>query len=122
MSDTIPTSPVLHIIKDALIASISANTTKKQPDLTGRQLGVFLSVYITEPAGGHTVRHLAAELNVAKPAITRAVDRIQELGLAKRKSDPNDRRSVLIERTAKGITYLKSFNGFVEKAQKQRAA
>ena len=42
-----------------------------------------------------TVRGLAAKLNVSKPAITRALDRLAELDLVRRKTDPLYRRSVL---------------------------
>ena len=52
-----------------------------QPDLTMRQLAVLLTVYITAPP--HTVRGLAANLNISKPAVTRALDRLSDLGLAR---------------------------------------
>jgi len=73
-------------------------------DLTSRQFGVFLTVYLT--AGPHTVRGLAAELNVSKPAITRVLDRLSELGLVRRKVDPTDRRSVLVQQTREGNAFL----------------
>lgn len=73
------------------------------PDLSARQLGVFLTVYLTD--GPHTVRGLAAQLNVSKPAITRALDRLGELDLARRKIDPHDRRSVLVQTTLKGASH-----------------
>jgi DNA-binding MarR family transcriptional regulator len=72
------------------------------PDLTARQLGVFLTCYLeTAP---QTVRGLAARLNVSKPAITRALDRLSEFDLVRRKTDPLDRRSALMQRTATGMT------------------
>ena len=58
-------------------------------------------------AEAETVRSLAAELRVAKPAITRALDRLAEFDLVRRKSDPSDRRSVLVQRTAKGSALLR---------------
>ncbi|MFC7478118.1 MarR family transcriptional regulator [Dankookia sp. GCM10030260] len=73
-------------------------------DLTSRQLGVFLTVYLT--AGPHTVRGLAAGLNVSKPAITRALDRLGELSLVRRKVDSMDRRSVLVQPTQAGEAFL----------------
>ena len=75
------------------------------PDLSARQLGVFLTVYLGE--GPHTVRGLAASLNVSKPAITRALDRLEEFKLARRKIDPKDRRSVLVQRTDRGAALLR---------------
>ena len=84
--------------------TILALVRRDEADLTSRQFGVFLTVYLT--AGPHTVRGLAAELNVSKPAITRALDRLGELSLARRKVDPMDRRSVLVQQTQQGSAFL----------------
>ena len=81
------------------------------PDLSARQLGVFLTCYLHD--GAHTVRGLAADLNVSKPAITRALDRLGELDLARRKVDPADRRSVLVQRTLKGTAFLRDLRGIM---------
>ena len=72
---------------------------------------MFLTCYLSE--GAHTVRGLAAELNVSKPAITRALDRLGELDLARRKVDPMDRRSVLVQRTLKGTAFLRDLRGIM---------
>lgn len=77
------------------------------PDLSARQIAVLLTVYLED--GPHTVRGLAANLRVSKPAITRALDRLSAEGLLNRKTDHNDRRSVLIQRTEKGSTFLQDF-------------
>jgi len=73
------------------------------PDLSARQLGGFLTCYLETEA--QTVRGLAAKLNVSKPAITRALDRLSEFDLVRRKTDPLDRRSVLVQRTATGMAF-----------------
>jgi DNA-binding MarR family transcriptional regulator len=90
------------------------------PDLTARQLAILLNVYLTPPP--HTVRGLAAQLNIAKPAITRAVTRLSILGLAKRRQDPEDRRSVLVQRTVKGSTYLTEYGEVVRKSAERYLA
>jgi len=77
------------------------------PDLSARQLAVLLTVYLNDEP--HTVRGLAANLQVSKPAITRAIDRLSDEGLLSRKTDDNDRRSVLIQKTPKGSTFLHDF-------------
>lgn len=77
------------------------------PDLSARQLAVLLTVYTNE--GPHTVRGLATGLGISKPAITRALDRLCEEELLRRKTDDKDRRSVLIQRTIKGSTFLRDF-------------
>jgi DNA-binding MarR family transcriptional regulator len=75
------------------------------PDLTARQLGVFLTCYLDDEA--QTVRGLAAKLKVSKPAITRALDRLSEFDLVRRKTDPLDRRSVSAQWTATGMAFLR---------------
>lgn len=57
-------NPLLHTLMNTMVASVSSDG----PDLTARQLAVFLKVYL-EPGTDHTVRGLAAELNVSKPAM-----------------------------------------------------
>jgi DNA-binding MarR family transcriptional regulator len=99
----VPTTPdaLISIFRDTIVALVRRDGA----DLSARQLGVLLTVYLTE--GPHTVRGLAATLNVSKPAITRALDRLGELDLARRKTDPADRRSVLVQRTVKGAAFLR---------------
>jgi DNA-binding MarR family transcriptional regulator len=92
---------LLNVLRDTVVALVR----RDGPDLSARQLGVLLTVYLTD--GPHTVRGLAAELKVSKPAITRALDRLGELDLARRKVDPMDRRSVLVQRTLKGAAFLR---------------
>jgi DNA-binding MarR family transcriptional regulator len=98
------------ILRDTVVALVR----RDGPDLSARQLGVFLTCYLRE--GGHTVRGLALDLNVSKPAITRALDRLGELDLARRKVDPLDRRSVLVQRTLKGAAFLRDLRGIMNEA------
>jgi DNA-binding MarR family transcriptional regulator len=87
-------------------------------NLTSRQLGVFLVVCLEESNGGHTVKALAARLNVAKPAITRALDRLGELKFVKRTIDPKDRRSVIIKKTSEGDEFLNYIGNIMETVEK----
>jgi len=84
------------------------------PDLSARQLGVFLTCYLETEA--QTVRGLAAKLGVSKPAITRALDRLTEFDLVKRKTDPLDRRSVLVQRTPAGMSFLRETRAILREA------
>ena len=106
---------LVGILRDTVVALVR----RDGPDLSARQLGVFLTVYLTD--GPHTVRGLAAELNVSKPAITRALDRLGELDLARRKVDPMDRRSVIVQRTPKGTTFLDELRRVMTEATKATA-
>ncbi len=81
------------------------------PDLSARQMALLLSVYLSKPP--HTVRGLAKLLDISKPAITRAVNRLSELGMVRRKTDESDRRSVLIHRTVKGSIFLREFGELI---------
>ncbi|MBV9735007.1 MAG: MarR family transcriptional regulator [Acidisphaera sp.] len=109
-----PTSPspdqLVGILRDTVVALVR----RDGPDLSARQLGVFLTCYLQD--GAHTVRGLAADLNVSKPAITRALDRLGELDLARRKIDPADRRSVLVQRTLKGSAFLRDLRNIMADA------
>jgi DNA-binding MarR family transcriptional regulator len=62
------------------------------------------------------VRGLAADLEVSKPAITRALDRLSEFELVRRKVDPADRRSVLVQRTLKGSSFLRELRSVMAEA------
>ncbi len=91
--------------------TICESVRRDGPDLSARQMAVLLTVYRTEAP--HTVRALAANLNVSKPAITRALDRLEKLELIRRKTDEQDRRSVLLQRTVKGSVFLSEFGELV---------
>jgi DNA-binding MarR family transcriptional regulator len=89
------------------------------PDLSARQLAVFLTSYLESEA--QTVRGLAARLAVSKPAITRALDRLAEFDLIRRKIDPLDRRSVLVQRTATGQAFMRDLRGILRSAAQPKA-
>lgn len=77
------------------------------PDLTARQQAVMMTVYLI--SAPHTVRSLAAHLNVTKAVITRALDTLGRYGFIDRARDPGDKRSVLVIRTGRGSSYLTRF-------------
>ena len=81
------------------------------PDLSMRQLSILLTIYLDAPP--HTVRGLAARLNVSKPVITRALDTMGALDLVSRRRDDADRRNVLIGRTVKGALFVERFGDVV---------
>ena len=93
----------LDIWKHALVTSVRGEAA----DLTSRQMAVLLTVYLDD--GPHTVRGLAKTLNISKPAVTRALDRLGMFELVRRKSDDADRRSVVVQRTVKGSVFLSEF-------------
>jgi DNA-binding MarR family transcriptional regulator len=100
MAIMLTTAQALELWRRVNVAGVGRPTA----DLSARQIAMLLTVYMTPPP--HTVRGLARTLAIPKPAVTRALDRLSTLGLARRKVDEADRRSVLIQRTVKGSVYL----------------
>jgi DNA-binding MarR family transcriptional regulator len=100
----------LELWRGALVETVR----RSAPDLTARQQAVLFCVYLVPPP--HTVRGLARELKLRKPAVTRALDRLEETGLVRRRTDPEDKRSVLVQRTVKGSVYLSEFGDLILRA------
>lgn len=107
MSFDLSPNDALELWRRVLVTSVRDHG----PDLSARQLALVLMVYMT-PAP-HTVRGLASLLNISKPAVTRALDRLGKLGIVRRKVDENDRRSILVQRTVKGSVFLREFADLV---------
>jgi len=78
-----------------------------EPDLTNRQMALLMLVYLTP--GPHTVRGIAAALNVSKPVVTRALNTLGSLGYLRRERDQDDRRNIFVVRTKDGTQFLESF-------------
>lgn len=101
---------ILNLWRGALVESVRRDA----PDLSARQMALLLTVYLTPPP--HTVRGLAETLNISKPAITRALDRLSTLEMLRRKPDEKDRRSIDVQRTVKGSVYLSEFSDLIRRA------
>jgi DNA-binding MarR family transcriptional regulator len=108
-----PQSRLPQILRDTVVSLVR----REGPDLTARQLAVMLICYLED--GPHTVRGLAARLDVAKPAITRALDRLEQFDLAHRRQDPRDRRSIVVARTPEGQSFLEALRGMLDEAARQ---
>lgn len=78
------------------MATIDAN-------MTCRQVAVLLMI---EAHPGNSVKHLAAALDLSKPVITRATDKLVELGLITRTTSKADRREVELTITRLGELLL----------------
>ena len=106
---------LVEILKDTVVALVSA----EDRDLTQRQIGVLLTCYLDKDE--HTVRGLARDLNISKPAVTRAVDKLEGMHLLARAEDPRDRRSVLLQCTAAGRGYMARIKAVMAAASKAAA-
>jgi DNA-binding MarR family transcriptional regulator len=100
-------SQALRLWQNAALSEV----THGMPDLSHRQMAILLTVYLDSPP--HTVRGLAAALNVTKPVITRALDTMGALKLLSRHRDEDDRRNVLIKRTIEGALYVERFGDVI---------
>ncbi|MGH7748305.1 MAG: MarR family transcriptional regulator [Candidatus Dormibacteria bacterium] len=102
--------PLLGMLRHTIIGLVR----RDGPDLTARQLAIFLICYLESEV--QTVRGLAAKLGISKPAVSRALDRLGEFSFVRREDDPLDRRSILIRRTRKGLSLLRELGRIMEKA------
>ena len=116
MAPSLNADRLLGILRDTIVGTVR----RDGPDMSARQFGVFLICYLEDSQ--HTVRDLAARLGVSKPAITRSLDRLEELELARRGPDARDRRSVLVLRTRKGQSLLTDLRGLLTEAARERDA
>lgn len=91
--------------------AVTASVRSDAPDLTARQQAILMTIALAP--GPHTVRGLADHLDIAKPAVTRALDTLSRLDFIRRVKDDNDLRNIFIERTPAGMAYLRTFAGLV---------
>jgi len=87
--------------------TLSDTVRDDKPDLTARQMGLLLTVYTASPP--HTAPDLAGDLEMSKPAVTRALDTLGRMDLLRRKRDERNKRGDLIQRTIEGSVYLSEY-------------
>ena len=78
-----------------------------------RQLAVFPTCYLDDQ--GHTVRGLATYLDIPKPSITRALDRLADAKLLRRIPHDEDRRSLFLGKTPAGAVFLRDLKSTMHK-------
>jgi DNA-binding MarR family transcriptional regulator len=94
--------------------SLTAIVRSNLPDMTNRQMAILLTVALMP--GPHTVRAIALRLDVSKPVVTRALNKLAALGYLHRKRDRNDGRNIFVELTKTGADFLDQFNQTVGSA------
>lgn len=100
--------------------SVTSTALQQMPlDLSARQTAVLLNIYLMP--GPHSIKGLAEELMISKPAICRAIDALEKAKLVKRLRDKQDKRNVLIQRTVKGSVYLSEFADIILTTSKEAA-
>lgn len=94
--------------------AVLALTRTDAVNLTARELAIFLICYLNDEP--QAVRSLVAELMVSPSAVTRAANRLEMLGLTRRRRDPADGRGVLLTRTHKGSMLLRELKLIMRRA------
>jgi DNA-binding MarR family transcriptional regulator len=107
MAISLRPSQALRLWQQVTLAEVQHNAH----DLTMRQIAILLTIYLDPPP--HTIRGLAATLNVTKPVITRALDTMGALKLVSRHRDAADKRNVLVRRTVEGALYVERFGDVI---------
>lgn len=99
---------------------VTAAALKQMPlDLSARQTAVLLNIYLIHQP--HSIKSLAEELDISKPAVCRAVDALENAKLVRRTRDKQDKRNVLILPTAKGTAFLNEFADIILQVSKEAA-
>jgi DNA-binding MarR family transcriptional regulator len=88
----------------AKVATAFEAVEKLSANITVRQIAVLARA--VERPGETTVASLSASLEVSKPVVTRALDRLRDLNLAHRRISTADRRVVLVDPTPFGVRLI----------------
>lgn len=88
-----------------LYGSLLSLVQREGRDLTVRQLSAFLTVYMNNAT--YTVSSLADVLHISRPGATRVMDRLEQFSLIARGGASNDRRCILVRRTARGAAFFR---------------
>ncbi len=80
-------------------------------------MAVLLTVYLRPQP--HTVRGLAQNLRISKPAVSRALDRLCKLEFVRRKKDEADKRNILVNRTVRGSIFLREYGEIITTAAQE---
>ena len=101
----------LKLMHEIALGVVGQCKAADMDDFTLRQLAILFTVYLDQPP--HTVRGLAARLEVTKPVITRALDAMGKYNLIARRRDESDRRNVIIMRTVQGSLHVEKLGDLV---------
>lgn len=70
---------------------------------SARQIAIFSLVYEENFPG--SVKELSKNLNISRPAVTKALNRLEYLGYLKRGYHQHDKRMIILNQTKKGQKY-----------------
>lgn len=81
-------------------------------EFTARQVSILF--ILTRDEGEHTIRGMAAKLKSSRPAITRAINMFESMGLAKREPNPRDKRDVWVRPQEAAFELVRQIEGEAE--------
>ncbi|ONI79311.1 MarR family transcriptional regulator [Actinosynnema sp. ALI-1.44] len=89
------------------------NVTSQLNAEIAKRMGVTLSdldaLHTLNKLGPATAATLATHVGLTSGSVSRMIDRLDDAGCVNRVQDPHDRRRVLIEPTAEGLTRLQAY-------------
>jgi DNA-binding MarR family transcriptional regulator len=83
----------------AIVLRISRRINDSGEPMTATQRLALIEIAVVGPL---RLRNLASRMDTTPATASRAVDTLEEYGFVERRSDPNDRRAILIAATSKG--------------------
>lgn len=86
----------------------------------GLPLGSYETLDVLERRGPCRVQDIAGDLIVTVGGVSKLVDRVEERGLCRRRSNPDDRRSSLVELTPEGSALHHSASKIVDTVLSER--
>lgn len=104
--DAQPIAVVGRILRLAGILERRANLALKRFDLPYWAFDVLAALRREGKPYASTPTELMQSTLLSSGAMTNRIDRLESLGLVSRKPDPNDRRSLQVQLTAKGLRLL----------------
>jgi DNA-binding MarR family transcriptional regulator len=95
-------------LQRVLESSLPAEVSRELGSVTFHQLEALACL----PADGTTMRHFAGSVGISGAAATALADRMIKQGLAVRRDDPSDRRTVWLAPTERAVGLLRSFRAW----------
>jgi DNA-binding MarR family transcriptional regulator len=122
LSPASPALPVSQTIESLNLWSkiLISGMRQAKFDLSTRQTAILLSIYLDSQT--HSVKTLAEQLGISKPAICRAVDVLCHEGLIKRKRSETDKRLVSLTKTIKGMIFLSDMAEVIHRETAEKTA
>jgi DNA-binding MarR family transcriptional regulator len=114
----------LQAMEEALLLFLNAYRRSRarlhrDPDLHGLTWAQFMVLQAASRYGSQGISRIAAEAELAQPPATRALQRLETMGLLARGANPDDRRLTVVEITESGRQLLRHHRKRLRKAARR---